>query len=355
MLQYKTGDILAEETDALVNTVNCRGVMGRGIALQFKHAFPDNFKAYAEACKRQEVQPGRMFVFDTGRLTNPRYIINFPTKRHWRGKSRMEDIEAGLTALQDVIRERKIRSLAIPPLGTGLGGLDWNEVRLRIEEALGDFNDLCVVIFQPGGAPAATRMARRQSAPDMTPGRAVLVGLMDRYLSGLLDPLVTLLEVHKLMYFMKVSGEPAMQRLQVVKGLYGPYATNLTHVLREIEGHYVTGYGDGGDEPYKQLELVPGAVTTAEEFLKEHPDTRAQFDRVADLVEGFESSFGLELLSTVHWVITRESPKNLTDVISHVHNWHERKKMFSARQIELAAKVLMEKDWIDRGVLDAES
>lgn len=137
MLQYKTGDILAEETEALVNTVNCVGVMGRGIALQFKNAFPDNFKAYAEACKRQEVQPGHMFVFDTGRLTNPRYIINFPTKRHWRGKSRMADIEAGLKALQDVMREKNIRSLAMPPLGTGLGGLDWNEVRLRIEEAAG--------------------------------------------------------------------------------------------------------------------------------------------------------------------------------------------------------------------------
>ena len=355
MLQYKNGNMLTEETDALVNTVNCVGVMGRGLALQFKNAFPDNFKAYAEACKRQEVQPGRVFVFDTGRLTNPRYILNFPTKRHWRGKSRMEYIESGLKALQDVIREKDIRSVAVPPLGTGLGGLDWNEVRLRIEEALGDFDDLRVVIFQPSPAPAATRMARRQSAPSMTTGRAVLLGLMDRYLGGLLDPFVTLLEVHKLMYFMKVSGEPAVKRLRVVKGLYGPYAENLTHVLGEIEGHYITGYGDGGDEPYKQLELVPGAVVEAERFLEEHPDNRGRFDRVGDLVEGFESSFGLELLSTVHWVIARESPRNLPDVITRVHEWHERKKMFSARQIELAANVLAEKGWIDRGILDAGS
>ena len=355
MLEYKTGDILAEETEALVNTVNCAGVMGRGIALQFKNAFPDNFKAYAEACKRQEVQPGRMFVFDTGRLTHPRYIVNFPTKRHWRGKSRMADIEAGLMALQEVIRERNIRSLAVPPLGTGLGGLDWNAVRLRIEEALGDFDDVRIVIFQPGVAPEPARMARRQSAPDMTPGRAVLVGLMDRYLSGLLDPFVTLLEVHKLLYFMKVSGEPAMQRLQVVKGPFGPYARNLTHVMREIEGYYITGYGDGGDEPYKQLELMPGAVAEAKRILQEHPGTHARFRRVADLVEGFESSFGLELLATVHWVIVRESPNNLTDVVSRVHEWDERKKMFSDRQIRLAANVLAEKGWIDRGVLDAGS
>ena len=358
MLEYKTGDILTEDADALVNTVNCVGVMGRGIALQFKNAFPDNFKAYAEACKRQEVQPGRMFVFDTGRLTNPRYIINFPTKRHWRGKSRMEDIDAGLKALQDVIRERNIRSLAIPPLGTGLGGLGWNEVRLRIKEALEGFSDLRIVIFEPSSAPAAARMARRQSAPGMTPGRAVLVGLMDRYLSGLLDPFVTLLEVHKLMYFMKVnkvSEEPAVKQLRIEKGRYGPYAANLTYMLREIEGYYITGYGDGGDEPYKQLELVPGAVADAEQFLEGHPDTRTQFDRVVDLVEGFESSFGLELLSTVHWVTARESPESLTDVIAHVHKWHERKKMFSARQIKLAANVLADKGWIERGVLDTSS
>ena len=221
-------------------------------------------------------------------------------------------------------------------------------MRLRIEEALGDFNDVRIVIFQPSGAPAAARMARRQSAPEMTPGRAGLVGLMDRYLSGLLDPFVTLLEVHKLMYFMKISGEPAMQATSKwSRGRYGPYATNLTHVLREIEGYYVTGYGDGGDEPCKQLELVPGAVADAERILQEHPDTRAQFDPVADLVEGFESSFGLELLSTVHWVIARESPENLADVITRVHEWHERKKMFSARQIKLAANVLAEKGWIE--------
>src|SRR5213594_4867327 len=125
MIEYKTGDILAEHAEALVNTVNCVGFMGRGIALQFKKAWPENFKAYAAACRRHEVQPGRMFVFETGLLTNPRFIINFPTKRHWRGKSRIEDIESGLGALVKEIRSRGIRSVALPPLGSGLGGLNW--------------------------------------------------------------------------------------------------------------------------------------------------------------------------------------------------------------------------------------
>ena len=153
MIRVKTGDILAEDAEALVNTVNCVGVMGRGVALQFKKAFPENFRAYAEACERGEVRLGRMFVFDTLQLTKPRYIINFPTKRHWRGNSRIEDIQDGLTDLVEAVREREIRSIAVPPLGSGLGGLEWSDVRPLIEEALRGLNDLEVVVFEPGGAP----------------------------------------------------------------------------------------------------------------------------------------------------------------------------------------------------------
>ena len=187
--------------------VNCVGIMGRGIALQFKEMFPKNFEAYVEACKHQEVQPGRMFVFETRLLTNPRYVINFPTKRHWRGKSRMVDIESGLESLASEIRERNIRSIAIPPLGSDLGGLDWNKVRPRIEAMLREIDGVQAVIFEPGSAPSDGRPNRSTSVPKMTRGRAALVGLMHRYLGGLLDPSVTLLEVHKLMYFMQMSGE----------------------------------------------------------------------------------------------------------------------------------------------------
>src|ERR1700693_2272492 len=149
MIEYSTGDILQADAEALVNTVNCVGIMGRGIALQFKNAFPENFKAYVAACKREDVQPGRMFVYETGQLTNPKYIINFPTKRHWRGKSRMEDIDAGLEALAHEIRKRRIRSISLPPLGSGLGGLDWREVRPRIEAALCSLDDVHVIVFEP--------------------------------------------------------------------------------------------------------------------------------------------------------------------------------------------------------------
>ncbi len=345
MIEHKIGNILVEDVEALVNTVNCVGVMGRGIALQFKKTFPENFKAYADACKREQVQPGKMFVFETGQLTNPRYIINFPTKRHWRGKSRMEDIDDGLVALAEEIRSRDIRSIALPPLGSGLGGLNWSEVRPRIQAMLQEFSDLKAVVFEPSGAPDDGRANRSADVPKMTQGRAVLVNLMRRYLDGLLDPFVTLLEVHKLMYFMQEAGEPLKLKFQ--QAHYGPYAENLRHVLREIEGHLTSGYADGGDAPDKQLELVPGAVEDARAFLEVHPQTQSHFDRVSELVEGFESSFGLELLTTVHWVVQKDHARTLDGAIEKIHSWNDRKKQFSRRQIQIACEVLSEQDWIE--------
>ena len=344
MIEYKTGNILSEDVEALVNTVNCVGIMGRGIALQFKEVFPNNFKAYELACKRHEVKPGRMFVFTTERLSNPRFIVNFPTKRHWRGKARLEDIESGLEALVKEIRNRGIHSLAIPPLGAGLGGLDWTEVRPRIERALRALPDVRVVVFQPGPPSAVESKARRGKVPEMTPGRAALIGLIHKYLGGLLDPFITLLEVHKLMYFMQESGERL--RLRFVPGPFGPYAENLRHVLKAVEGYYISGYGEGGDQPAKTLELVPGAAEEATTFLKAHSKTRSRFERVAALVEGFESPFGLELLATVHWITTRENISSDEQVIARTYAWDARKRQFSPHQIRVAKKVLVDREWI---------
>lgn len=344
MIDYRQGDILAADAEALVNTVNCVGVMGRGIALQFKNAFPENFKAYAAACKRQEVQPGRMFVFETGALTSPRYIVNFPTKRHWRGKSRIKDVEDGLRALVDVIRGHGIRSIAVPPLGSGLGGLAWSDVRPRIESALRDLHDVEVVVFEPSDSQEPRTLAASRAIPRMTPGRAALVGLMHRYLSGLLDPSVTLLEVHKLMYFMQEAGQPLT--LNYAKRFYGPYAEKLRHVLRAVEGHLIVGYRDGGDEPTKELQLVPRAVEDAEAFLATEHETRQRFERVAALVDGFETAFGLELLATVHWVVSKEQAHGPDAVVEAVYAWNPRKKQFSQRQIHLALDVLRSRGWL---------
>ena len=343
MIEYRTGDILQADVEALVNTVNCVGVMGRGIALQFRNAYPENFRAYAAACAKREVQPGRMFVHSTGKLMNPRLIVNFPTKRHWREKSSMADIESGLAALARTVREYGLGSIAVPPLGCGLGGLRWEAVRPRIEAAMRALPHVRVLVYEPAGAPASATMAHG-ATPKMTPGRAALIGLLRRYLDGLLDPFVTLLEAHKLLYFMQVAGEPL--RLEFRQGLYGPYADNLRHVLHQMEGHYIVGYGDGGDMPGKRLRLLPDAVRIAEESLRHCPETRQHFERVADLTTGFESPFGLELLASVHWVIDRLQALRPEDVVAHVHGWNRRKRQFSKRQILLARDTLAEKSWV---------
>jgi O-acetyl-ADP-ribose deacetylase (regulator of RNase III) len=344
MIEFKTGNILVEDAEALVNTVNCVGIMGRGIALQFKNAFPENFLEYELACHHELVQPGQMFIHETRQLSNPRYIINFPTKRHWRGKSRIEDIQTGLTSLVEDVNTRGIRSIAIPPLGSGLGGLDWSEVRPLIVSAFAKSPDVKVIIFEPNASLDVRATSSSKDVPIMTPGRAALVGLMQRYLAALMDPFVTLLEIHKLMYFTQESGEKL--RLQYTKAPFGPYAENLRHVLRQIEGHLISGYADGGDAPTKQLELVPKAAVDAQAFLKDRPETQAHLDRVFDLVEGFETAMGLELLSTVHWVATREQAKSVEDVVAKTYEWGDRKKQFSERQIAMAYNVLREKGWL---------
>ncbi len=344
MITLTTGDILVAEAEALVNTVNCVGVMGRGIALQFRKAFPANFKAYEAVCAREELRPGKMLVYETGLLTGPKFIINFPTKRHWKANSRIEDIDSGLFALAEEISRRNIKSIAIPPLGCGLGGLDWQQVRPRIIRALEHLPDLQVLIYEPGGTPIAKDMAKSSVAPKLTSGRAVLIELMSRYLTAVLDPFITLLEIHKLMYFMQESGEDL--RLDFEKALYGPYAKNLRHVLGMVEGHFISGYGDAEDNPNKPIELLPGVTEPAAALLKSNPETMQRFERVAKLIHGFETPFGMELLATVHWVCAHDGATSDHEAIQKTYSWNDRKIGFSPEQITLARQVLLSQNWI---------
>ena len=341
MIEYKNGDILREDVEAIVNTVNCVGIMGRGLALQFKNKFPQNLKEYQLACTNKEVQLGKMFVHQTGQLINPKYIINFPTKGHWKQNSKIEDISNGLDDLITIIEKYSIKSIAIPPLGSGLGGLDWKMVKKLIEEKLKNIN-CTVILFEP--LEQKIEKSITKEIPKMTAGRAALIGLMDRYLQGLMDPFISLIEVHKLMYFMQESGEEL--RLKYKKAQFGPYADNLRHVLNTIEGHFISGYEDGGDAPTKQLKLIPKAVEDAKNYLTNKKNTNENFVKVAKLVDGFETPFGLELLSTVHWIVKNENASNLEEVISKIYNWNERKKQFSRKQIQIALDTLVKNDWL---------
>lgn len=344
MLSTTTGNLLRADVDALVNTVNTVGVMGKGIALQFRKAYPEMFAAYAKACKAGEVRLGRMHVWETDVLDGPRFVINFPTKGHWRAGSKLRDVESGLADLVHVITERGITSIAVPPLGCGNGGLDWAEVEPRIRSAFATLPDVDVRLYAPGATLAAAQMPNATNRPPMSVGRAALVTLLDRYSRLALG--ATPIEVQKLMYFLQVVGEPL--RLNYAKNLYGPYADNLRHVLDAVEGHYLTGFGDGSSrvleaEPVRTL---PGATETAASVLAQHPETLERIEKVMDIIDGFESMYGMELLATVHWA-TAEEPRAATDwhhTVELVHQWTPRKKeMFTDEHIRVAWTALRER------------
>lgn len=344
MIELISGNLLQADVEALVNTVNTVGVMGKGIALQFRQAYPENYKLYRAACKKGEVQIGKMLVVPVNSQVNPRYIINFPTKQHWKNKSRLEDIEAGLLALVAVVREKQIRSLAIPALGCKNGGLAWADVRPRIEAALNELSDVHVLLYPPNGAPDAEQMQITTARPALTPGRAAIIGLMEQY--ALPGYKLSMLEIQKLAYFLQEAGEPL--QLNFVRYHYGPYAENLQHVLQRLEGHYIRGYGDRSRSP--AIHLVDGAKEAAETFLSNHQETGHRIEQVSRLIEGFESPYGLELLATVHWLAQYEDPAIQMDVDSAVRGvqaWSERKRnIFVPEHIEVAWKRLHQEGWI---------
>ena len=334
MIESASGNLLEAEAEALVNTVNCVGFMGKGIALQFKQAFPENFEAYRRACEKSEVQPGRMFVFESKTMLGPKYIINFPTKRHWKGNSRIEDIDAGLDSLVKDVSRLGIKSIAVPPLGCGLGGLRWSEVRPRIEQAFSSLPDVRILLFAPAGAPEAKKMPVRTKKANMTHARALFIKLMQQYSS--MAYRLTLLEVQKLAYFLQESGEPL--KLKYVAHIYGPYAENLNKVLQAIEGHFTRGYGDS-PKPDRDIELLPGAVEAADAILHASSESVQRLQHVADLIEGFETPYGMELLASVHWVsVHDEQPaQDIPTAVAKVHAWNERKaRMFQPAHIEIA-------------------
>lgn len=344
MITNKKGDLFNDDAQAIVNTVNCVGVMGRGIALQFKKRYPNNYKAYKKACEQQQVVLGKMFVYQRESLLAPQFIINFPTKAHWRNQSHLHDIEAGLEDLVRVIKQHNIHSIAIPPLGSGLGGLPWQDVKKSIEVAMASLPNVDVRLYEPLPQKAHKPASVASKAPNMTPGRAALVALMQRYLHGLLDPTISLLEVHKLMFFMQEAGEPL--QLSYVKKHYGPYATNLRHVLNYIEGHFIEGYSDGGDKPTKLLYVMPSAVKAAKAYITQKPATQQHLQRVNELVAGFETPYGLELLATVYWVASREQANTLEQVQQAVYEWNQHKQQFTPKQIQLAYRHLVDKGWL---------
>lgn len=333
MIVIKKGNLLTDEAEALINTVNCVGVMGKGIALQFKQAFPEMFTEYQKACRKEEVQPGKMHVVETKSLFNPKYIINFPTKRHWKNRSRMDDIESGLVDLIKVVNKLEIKSIAVPPLGCGNGGLKWSDVRPKIESAFEQIQDVEVHLYEPAGSPKPDMIKIATNRPKLTRARALVLMLMNDYcIPGYK---LSLLEVQKLAYFLQTVGEPL--RLGFEKGKFGPYADNLNHVLERLDGHFIRGFGDRSRDA--EIYLIKDAAKQAEKFLKDDQDAFEHLEKVRDIIQGYETPYGLELLSTVHWLVNSkpEIKGNVQKIVEEVHNWNERKrKVFKEKHIEAA-------------------
>ena len=245
-----------------------------------------------------------------------------------------------------MIRELGIGSVAVPPLGCGNGGLAWQDVEPLIHRKFAAVPDVEVHVFPPVGAPPATTMRNAEPRPRMTPGRAALLALMGQY-SGRAMGGPTLLETQKLAYFLQEAGEPL--RLQFVGHHYGPYADGLRHVLRHLEGHYISGYGDGSSSVHEAepLTLIGEASAAATAELGDRLDTRDRIQSVLDLVEGFESSYALELLATTHWILTHPSASNDPDgVVDAVRSWSPRKgRMFTAEHVRVAVDTLRDRGW----------
>lgn len=341
MIDRVEGDLFAADVDALVNTVNCVGVMGKGIALQFKRRYPDVFESYENACKRGDVRIGKMHVVATNRLEGPRYVVNFPTKKHWRNPSRLEYIEQGLANLKEVIRELGIKSIAIPPLGAGSGGLDWSRVEPLIIEQLSDLRDVSVKLFVPSTGHRAIVGAKHMR---MTWGRAVLIDLLRSYVTrrAAVEPWedqsgASHLEIQKLMYFANEL-EPDL-RLVFTQGRYGPYSEKVRHLVQEMEGTFLQGHGDGSAAVLSLEPISPTEHAQRElaEYYKGRRGTTEQavVRKVLEYVEGFEGAYGIELLASTHWVARHEAATR--DVAKKVRGWTNRKgRIFTDAHVRAA-------------------
>lgn len=345
MLTFTQGNLLEADVEALVNTVNTVGVMGKGIALMFKERFPANMEAYARACKVKEVQTGKMFVTETTELMGPRWIVNFPTKQHWRAKSQMQWIIDGLADLRGFIEQNHVRSIAIPPLGAGNGGLNWAEVKPHIEQALGDLEGVDIIVFEPTSK--YQNVAKRKGVEKLTPARALIAELVRRY--WVLGMECSLLEIQKLAWFLERAIESEGLKpldLRFVANNYGPYADRLRHLLDGLDGSYLKSEKRISDcDPLDVIWFDDAKRDRVALYLStEAKDYLPALEKTAALIDGFESPFGMELLSTVDWLLAQEQvapdAESVMDGVRHWpagESWAQRKlKLFDRPKVELA-------------------
>jgi O-acetyl-ADP-ribose deacetylase (regulator of RNase III) len=306
MITFAQGNLLEANAEALVNTVNTVGVMGKGIALMFKERFAENYRRYAAACKANEVRTGKMFVTEVRELGGPRWIVNFPTKQHWRGNSKIEWVSEGLQDLRRFLVDNNVQSVAIPPLGAGNGGLEWDDVRRLIEDALGELS-VHVVVYEP--TKKYQNVAKRTGVEKLTPARALIAELVRKY--WVLGMECSLLEIQKLAWFLERNIERAGLApldLRFAPHKYGPYADRLRHLLEGLDGSYLHSDKRIADaDPFDVIWFDDSRRAYVQTYLKsEAKDYALALEATAAMIDGFESPFGMELLATVDWLLIKE-------------------------------------------------
>jgi O-acetyl-ADP-ribose deacetylase (regulator of RNase III) len=323
MIHYKTGNLLDSKAEALVNTVNTVGVMGKGIALQFKNMFPNNFKIYAKACKDKELKVGNLLVTEEeSLLSGKKIIINFPTKTSWRLPSEYVFIEKGIVELIKVIKEKKIKSIAIPPLGAGNGGLDWNKVKPILEDNLQNI-DCEIFIYEPN---AAIQEALKKERVKLTPARAMLLSVLYELVRN--GEFVSEFSAEKIAYFLQRFGAKDIFKLEYQPNFYGPYSGKVKHVLYYLNGSYIMGYSSKDKKPFEELGIIRDAEIEIDKYLNEpeNSEYREIVERTKKFLSGFYSPFGLELLSTIDFIREEKKVSAEEEIIKELENWSDRKK-----------------------------
>ncbi len=325
MIEFTKGNLLEARAQALVNTVNTVGVMGKGIALMFKERFDDNYRQYAAACKAGQLQTGKMFVTEPTELDGPRWIVNFPTKQHWRSPSQLEWVTEGLQDLRQFLIEKQVKSIAIPPLGAGNGGLDWSVVKPEIEQTLGDLPDIEITVFEP--TTQYQNVTKRAGVEKLTPARALIAELVRRY--WVLGMECSLLEIQKLAWFLERAIErrcpndnPLKFKFEANK--YGPFAARLHHLLNGLDGSYLHSEKRIVDaEPFDVIWFDDGRKDLVNAYLRSEAKAYAPaLEDTACLIDGFESPFGMELLATVDWLLVKEKVAPTVPAVREgLRNW----------------------------------
>lgn len=341
MIKFLQGDLLQSDAEALVNTVNTVGVMGKGIALQFKNQYPKNYKIYKEACKKGELKVGEVLVVKDGDILCEKYIINFPTKEHWRSPSEISYIQEGLEALKESIKEYNIQSIAIPPLGCGNGGLDWTVVKPMIVDALGEIG-VDIYVYEPNAQiKSILQSEKKPIKAKLTTGKAMLLYLMFHYES--VGDISSLFSANKLAYFLQESGEKLQLSFQAHH--YGPYTVQVNHVLYSINGVYLKGLEQNKAKAFEPLLLNYEKYQEVEAYVHTQlkPQQLDRLKSVLTLIQGFESTYALELLASVDFASKQEGVNSTEEIKNHIKKWNQRKaNLFKDEHIELAYTHLKE-------------